>query len=351
MIQSRRRCLHDVKWSNEVNASLWLDKYITAQIGRDEGIASDEETPQAQLVREMAQIHEPEAYKRFYEDRWLPNFKSAGATTKIAEAMGRIAIDLGSESVLETSVCLHRVYGVPYLPGSALKGLAAHYAHNELDEKWDEDSEAYRIMFGSTADAGYVNFYDALYVPGSGHDGQALWPDIITVHHPDYYRGKNVPPADWDSPTPIPFLSATGDFLIALSGPDEWVETAFKFLSLALKELGIGAKTSSGYGRMLLGEKAQKQREESYAVVKLRLLKEEVPPSGRERSEIREIYKDGAFGFMDSPTGGDDIYIKPEFLRGDIQHLEAGQIVEYDREVTNKGLQAINAEVLLEPED
>jgi len=41
-------------------------------------------------------------------------------------------------------------------------------------------------------------------------------------------------------------------FLVALDGPDEWVEAAFQILGLALAEEGIGAKTNSGYGRMVL---------------------------------------------------------------------------------------------------
>jgi CRISPR/Cas system CMR subunit Cmr6 (Cas7 group RAMP superfamily) len=35
-----------------------------------------------------------------------------------------------------------------------------------------------------------------------------------------------------------------------LAGPDDWIEPTFKLLKLALSEEGIGAKTSSGYGRM-----------------------------------------------------------------------------------------------------
>ena len=78
-----------------------------------------------------------------------------------------------------------------------------------------------------------------------------IYPDVLTSHHQDYYTGKNTkPPADWDSHNPVPFLSVTGSYLIALAGPDQWVEATFDILKLAMKELGVGAKTSSGYGRM-----------------------------------------------------------------------------------------------------
>jgi CRISPR-associated protein Cmr6 len=71
----------------------------------------------------------------------------------------------------------------------------------------------------------------------------------------DYYRKPEVAPADWDDPNPVPFLSATGKYLIALSAPkdcEEWTASAFKILEHALEGEGIGAKSSSGYGRMEL---------------------------------------------------------------------------------------------------
>jgi CRISPR-associated protein Cmr6 len=178
------------------------------------------------------------------------------AITRKATVKGRMIVGLGDESVLETSIALHHTYGVPYIPGSALKGLASSYAHQKLGENWQKGSDAHNILFGNTDKAGYITFFDALYVPDSGHHGQALYPDIITVHHQEYYNtGKDNAPADWDSPTPVPFLSATGSYLLALAAPDlptdnEWVPRTFDILEHALKEMGIGAKTSSGYGRM-----------------------------------------------------------------------------------------------------
>ncbi len=191
----------------------------------------------------------------FFE-RWEKMLAEFKAKTRKATAKGRMIVGLGDESVLETSIALHHTYGVPYIPGSALKGLASSYAHQKLGEHWQKGSAAHKIVFGNTDEAGYITFFDALYVPGSGHRGQVLYPDIITVHHQEYYNtGNDNAPADWDSPNPVPFLSTTGSYLIALAAPDlaahnEWVPRTFDILELALKEMGIGAKTSSGYGRM-----------------------------------------------------------------------------------------------------
>lgn len=244
MSPNPREVLKGVKVQSDTHAGLWLDKYMSS---------FQESNAKRDLVEQVSKRISP-LYKDFFH-RWEQTLEKAGAKTRKAEVKGRLAINLGAEAVLETSISLNHTYGVPYIPGSALKGLAAHYANNCLDPaNWGEDSEAFLILFGNPTGSGHVRFFDALYVPNSGFQHQALWPDVITVHHPKYYRGEQVPPADWDSPTPIPFLSATGEYLVALAGPDEWVKAAFDILKLALEEEGIGAKTSSGYGRMILEE-------------------------------------------------------------------------------------------------
>ncbi|SRR6266487_3446128 len=247
-MSSRRDSLKDIKFESTFHAGLWLDKYIVDQDNLDK--------TRRKLVDEVSAISSTEAYGAFYK-RWEKMLEAVGAKARRATTTGRIVIGLGDESVLETSVTLHHTYGVPYIPGSALKGLAANYARQRLGETWQKNSEAYQIIFGNTEDAGYINFFDALYVPGASNNGQPLHPDVITVHHPKYYQGNKdlKPPADWDSPTPIPFLSATGTYLIALAAPEldesqQWIECTFEILGHALKTMGIGAKTTSGYGRM-----------------------------------------------------------------------------------------------------
>jgi CRISPR-associated protein Cmr6 len=92
-------------------------------------------------------------------------------------------------------------------------------------------------------------------MPDIGKNGRALAPDVITVHHQKYYQEPGGIPSDSDDPNPIPFLSATGTYLLALATPDfkeptRWLDITFQILAEALDKLGIGAKTSSGYGRM-----------------------------------------------------------------------------------------------------
>ena len=248
-MSTRRNSLTNITLSNAPNAhaELWLDKYIADQ---------RETKSRVLFIADVSALPTPEAYAAFYK-RWEQMLEDQGAKKRTARVKGRMIIGLGEESVLETAITLHRTYGVPYIPGSALKGLAANYARQRLGEAWQKGSEAYKIVFGDTDDTGYITFFDALYIPGTGFKEKALYPDVITVHHQKYYQGTDTAPADWDDPNPVPFLSATGSYLIALAGPElqqeeEWVKVTFAILRHALADMGIGAKTSSGYGRMEL---------------------------------------------------------------------------------------------------
>lgn len=258
----------------QVHAGLWLDRFLSTQDREDTNARRS-------LVEEVASIPVSQAYGLFFA-RWQAALAQSGAVVRRGQVQNRLVVGLGGESALETHITLHRTYGVPLIPGPALKGLAASYARNHLGPTWKEGSEAYQTLFGDTTSAGFVTFFDALpCVETDGtlkhnsahplhaqlmqrrHSGSLLEPDILTVHHPKYYMGEEArgpngardgihAPADWDSPNPVSFLSAVGTYLLALKGPAEWVESAFQILTQALSEEGVGAKTSSGYGRLTL---------------------------------------------------------------------------------------------------
>jgi CRISPR-associated protein Cmr6 len=213
--------------------------------------------------------------------RWeatLANSQDYPAASNRFHIQGRMAIGLGGASVLETGLTLHHTYGTSMIPGSALKGLAAHYCDQvwglentefrlivkELDEKGKQRTrpgEYYATIFGSQQDAGHISFHDAWITPQGL--GTALQIDVMTPHHQKYYgepqESDEHPPTDFDDPVPVAFLSITGEFLVALTcdvpGPNgrQWVDLTFELLTRALKEWGIGAKTNSGYGRLKLG--------------------------------------------------------------------------------------------------
>lgn len=251
----RRSVLQGLKKQGSTHAGLWLDKYITTT-------ATSDTEAKRNLVAEVSGQPAPRDYPDFLA-RYRDGLRALGAEERLGETQGRLVVGLGGESVLETHLTLHRTYGVPYIPGSAIKGLMSRFAATRLEgAAWERNldprhfhrGEAQKALFGTTDEAGLIIFFDALPLE------YKIYPDVMTPHHSDYYGGASVPPADWDSPIPVPFLSVTGKFVFALALapgviPEQgrpWLEVAWKVLELALQEEGIGAKTTSGYGRMRL---------------------------------------------------------------------------------------------------
>lgn len=170
----------------------------------------------------------------------------------------RLAVGLGGASVYETSITLHHIYGIPYIPASAVKGvlrafiIEKHFGGNEDKAQKNED---FSFVFGTGGDEGNkgsVIFFDAfpLKVP-------KIVVDIMNPHYPDYYNGS-APPADYQSPVPIYFLTVEDTpfgFMIATKKEKDIFNENIKIfleenLKMALLEKGIGAKTSLGYGIM-----------------------------------------------------------------------------------------------------
>ena len=164
----------------------------------------------------------------------------------------RLVVGMGYKGSLEIGITLHHIYGFPYIPATAVKGLTRAWA--ELVEKADKatvgkifGSESKNEKATDSNQLGSVLFFDAVPVE---------WPrleiDVMNPHYPEYYRDpeKN-PPGDWQSPVPIQFLTVapeTGFWFGLASKNNEDIKEAKQWLVSGLKELGIGAKTSAGYG-------------------------------------------------------------------------------------------------------
>ncbi len=162
----------------------------------------------------------------------------------------RVAIGLGGTSVYETGITLHHIYGVPYIPGSAIKGSMRSYvilAKFDGNEQKALEDEEFINIFGSQDRQGKVLFFDAFA------QNLSIKKDILNPHYKEYYDPNNnkKPPADYWDPVPISFLAVRGSFKFALGGAKEDItllEKASRYLYISLTEYGIGAKTSVGYG-------------------------------------------------------------------------------------------------------
>ncbi len=121
--------------------------------------------------------------------------------------------------------------------------------------RWREDKLVwqFRHIFGVQDRAGDGIFFDAQ--PEALPEKGGLEVDIMNPHYPTYYnsKGKKSPPADYDSPIPIYFLTVGKDssFVFGVasrSHSDKAKEQAWKWLQAGLETMGVGAKTTSGYG-------------------------------------------------------------------------------------------------------
>lgn len=243
---------------------LLLQRYLAGQ--------NDPEKRRA-LLDAAIRAAQSEPLRDIYGDaftRWTASFPGDGMypSEQLCTA-GRLIVGLGSENVLETGLRLHHTYGVPILPGSALKGLASHYCHDVWGQRHSESpaeenqfqrgGSYHQLLFGTTEDGGVITFHDAWITPESLREG-ALRLDVMTPHHPKW-QTNTAPPTDFDSPNPVSFLSVAGTFDLRLSwcGPREapqdearsWVKLAMTLLRESLADWGIGGKTSSGYGRLV----------------------------------------------------------------------------------------------------
>jgi CRISPR-associated protein Cmr6 len=244
---------------------LWLDKFLPSQTKSGSESGKGEKAKLILAVQEKCQV--PDDYREAYE-RWQQSLVPPRFTRLFAQPKGRLVVGLGAKGSLETGLTLHRTWGVPFLPGSALKGLAAAAAHHlAKDDAWRKGGESHKALFGTTDESGCVNFLDALWIPEGARE-LPIWLDTMTVHHKEYYEGakdpggKIVEPSDMDSPVPIPFATVAhiekrpARFLVALESEPEaettWRRAASHWLEQGLAELGLGAKTNAGYGRMAL---------------------------------------------------------------------------------------------------
>jgi len=172
---------------------------------------------------------------------------------------------IGSEeSIYETSIRLHHIYGIPYIPASAIKGIVRSYIileyfADELEKYKDnynkfEDEVLFQCdwfvdIFGSQESEGKVIFVDAFPT-----NKPTIKVDIMNPHYGDYYS-KGKAPTDTMKLNPINFLTVentTFEFFIASKESLEAFKikekTLIEWFQEALQNHGIGAKTAVGYG-------------------------------------------------------------------------------------------------------
>ena len=236
---------------------------------------------------------------------------TSNVSTLDAIATAPFTTGLGNEHPLENGFAFLNPYGLPYLPGSGIKGVLRQAARELASGDWGDthgwneekthllERQGNKSIELSTIDAlfglesangdsehvrGALSFWDAIpQIPGD-----SLAVDVMTPHQSHYYQqrqdrksGESTSPHDSGAPNPISFVTlppGTGfafhvrcdQVHLTRLAPDLAHEQRWQTLLTAAFEhafewLGFGAKTAVGYGAMQVNERARHQRQQAQA--------------------------------------------------------------------------------------
>jgi len=199
----------------------------------------------------------------------------------VCKTTWHFATGLGLPHPVENGLAWHPTLGVPFLAGSAMKGLLRAWVEVWDDSLSDEERlQRRRTWFGMVKgeegdeqdQAGKLIFFDVIPIEPVG-----LTADIMTPHYGKWYeqgheiKGHDMAtllqhperlPADWHEPVPVPFLAVKhAQFLVAVAARDakkkELANAALESMIAALHWIGAGAKTAAGYGHFVRNETAE----------------------------------------------------------------------------------------------
>lgn len=177
---------------------------------------------------------------------------------------------LGNPHPLENGFLWHPTLGLPYLPGSAVKGLVRALVETAYDGT--DKAQILLRWFGTekkgdvAEHSGEFIFLDA--VPVKPCD---LHVEVMTPHMGQWYaKGQKTPlaadtqPGDWHSPVPISYLVARNLSLQFAIMPRAGADSAaltdlWQALETALDWLGAGAKTALGFGQFRIDAAAEEK--------------------------------------------------------------------------------------------
>ena len=218
----------------------------------------------------------------------IPSFEPKGAISFVAKLRSRLIVNQTGGILENAGLCLHPHFGAPYIPGSAVKGIARHAAWCEWKAAWcqwneamSNGDEAEAMTYKEEAQKTAKQIADVFGYPTGDKDGLDAflathgWKDkafsgsvaflsahpidkgeldidLVNCHHSRYYSGNLREATDDESPNPqfFPTVKEGTSFVFSIAPvrPEADLQNAKDWLVKALSTLGAGAKTSAGYG-------------------------------------------------------------------------------------------------------
>lgn len=249
------------------NAGLWYDKFVDLEYEPGSAPKLEKQQWLKSIVEVAQEAWDAIALDEAIQRQAIMAHALGGLVLRFRNA-SRFVTGLGRTHPVENGFAWHHALGMPYLPGSGLKGvLRAWMRMNGGSGQQD--------WFGERGRAGDIVFLDLLPVRPP-----VLCVEIMTPHYaPYYHQNPDDPqaPGDWFLPTPIPFLAVEHSqlwqcALIPRPGAGSWDNglrnDLRRHLANALSWLGAGAKTAVGYGRFEFLEDATRELEAELAAAR-----------------------------------------------------------------------------------
>jgi CRISPR-associated protein Cmr6 len=297
-----------------------------------------------------------------------------------AKSIAPFSTGLGNEHPLENGFAFLNPYGLPYLPGSGVKGVLRQAARELASGKWEDkrgwdDSFRYSleiekgkpiqismldVLFGRESEhgetehvRGALSFWDVI---PQIQDNKQLAVDIMTPHQSHYYQDKATP-HESGKPIPINFLTVPpgSDFVFHVqcdrahleklarkllesdeNGKECWRNLLAAAFEHAFDWLGFGAKTSVGYGAMESG--AQRQQREEFEANQTRQ-RQQQNAQAWEGARVKfnakngslSVEKNGETAYAHTPEGERLFKSLPQDIQ---QKIKGGQFVKITAHVS-----------------
>lgn len=223
----------------------------------------------------------------------------AGSVATFEATLGaRMMVNLAGGVVENAGIAFDRCFGLPFIPGSAVKGIARNQALWEIHEA--KGNEKHRLLklamliFGYGAndikekgdfawaggtnnatviadEIGSADFKGcACFLPAYPTTPPMLVVDMVNPHYRDYYSGRKTRAEDNENPVPnyFPAVEAGSAFGFAVLlnrmpanvgvTAEALLSQAKEWLQRAVTRKGVGAKTAAGYGWFELGRRSPK---------------------------------------------------------------------------------------------
>lgn len=243
---------------------------------------------------------------------------SGRAVTFVASLGGRLLINMAGGVMENSGLALDRITGLPYIPGTAVKGITRSFAlweiRNETDASrqirllrytlgifgfspndlttkedflWAVKGDRQKLeaaLHGFSPDT-YKGICSFIAAQPSSCDKLRIVAEVLTPHFNNNLRPIFFPAVEAGTEFGFAIIGQREPHLADLTRP-QLLEQAKQWLQQALTQNGIGAKTGAGYGWFQIDPQAEEKRRAQLEKEQQRLERERIAAAAKIAEEL-----------------------------------------------------------------